>query len=81
MFGWRVAGPSDILYLMTTVDDILTAIEHLSSEERADLERRMNDREDDWDRQMRADAKAGKFDALVAAAKADHAAGRTRAVP
>lgn len=44
--------------------------------ERAILEKRWTD--DEWDRQMRADAADGKLDKLIAEADADIAAGRTR---
>jgi hypothetical protein len=33
---------------------------------------------DAWDRQIEADAKAGKLDALVAEARADYASGKAR---
>jgi hypothetical protein len=60
----------------------MTAIEQLSFEERARLARLMHGWEDDdWDRQMIADAKAGKLDKLIAEAKADARAGRTRKLP
>ena len=38
-------------------------------------------RADKWDRQIEADAKAGRLDALIAEAQADIAAGRTRPLP
>jgi hypothetical protein len=64
---------------MSTVEEIMSAIEQLSFEERARLARLMHGWEDDdWDRQMIADAKAGKFDKLIAEAKADAKAGRAR---
>jgi len=67
---------------MSTVEEILSAIEQLSFEERAELARRMHGwEEDDWDRQMAADFDAGKLDKLIAAAKADARAGRTRKLP
>ena len=34
--------------------------------------------EDAWDRQIEADVKAGRLDHLIAEAKADFAAGRTK---
>jgi hypothetical protein len=67
---------------MTTVDEILTAIENLSFDERVELARRMGDREDDeWDLQMMADAKAGKLDKLIAETEDDIKAGRARKLP
>ena len=38
-------------------------------------------REDAWDRQIAADAAAGRLDALIEEADADVAAGRTRPLP
>lgn len=37
--------------------------------------------DDDWDRQMKADAKAGKLDDLIQEAEEDIAAGRTYPLP
>lgn len=37
--------------------------------------------DDDWDRQMKADASAGKFDKLIAEALADAKAGKTKSWP
>jgi hypothetical protein len=64
---------------MNTVEEIRTAIGRLSLEERAQIVAELcgwND--DDWDRQMKSDAAAGKFDSLNCEADAAHAAGRTR---
>ena len=36
---------------------------------------------DEWDRQIEADAEAGKLDGLLAEAEADIAAGRVRPLP
>lgn len=50
---------------MSTVQEIKQAIERLSTEERAALVAELCGWTDDaWDRQMKADAKAGKFTAL-----------------
>ena len=50
---------------MSTVAEIREAIEKLSFEERAALmSELMGFEDDDWDRQMKADAAAGKFDAM-----------------
>ena len=63
---------------MSTVAEIKAAISQLSLEERAEL---MADLcawpDDDWDRQMKSDAAAGKFDSMNKAADAAHAAGET----
>ena len=50
---------------MSTVAEIRKAIEELSLEERATLmSELMGFEDDDWDRQMKADAAAGKFDEM-----------------
>ena len=54
----------------------------LTVEQKAELAVLLHGREDDdWDRQMKADAEAGVFDGMVAEAKAEYAAGRTRPLP
>ena len=54
----------------------------LSFEQKAELAAVLHGWEDDdWDRQMKADAEAGLFDGMIAEAKAEHAAGRTRPLP
>jgi len=68
--------------IMSTVEEIMTAIEQLSFDERARLARLMHGWEDDdWDRQMIADAKAGKLDKLLEEVDADMRAGRLRDLP
>jgi hypothetical protein len=63
---------------MSTVAEIFTAIKELSLQERCELEALLHPFEDDdWDRQMKRDAAAGKFGALHDAAEAEHAAGKT----
>lgn len=49
---------------MTTIDHIKQQIEQLTFQQRCELMQwmRAGDPEDDWDRQMRADAEAGKLD-------------------
>ena len=51
---------------MSTVAEIREAIEQLNLEERAALMSQLlgYDEDDDWDRQMKADAAAGKFDEM-----------------
>ena len=63
---------------MSTVAEIRKAIEELSLEERATLMSELlgYDEDDDWDRQMKADAAAGKFDEMHAKAIEDLKAGR-----
>jgi hypothetical protein len=63
---------------MSTVAEIYSAIQELSLQERCELEALLHPFEDDeWDKQMKSDAAAGKFDALHDAAEAEHAAGKT----
>ena len=63
---------------MSTVEEIRTAIERLSLEERAQIIAELCGwADDDWDRQMKADAAADKFNALNREADAAYAAGQT----
>ena len=63
---------------MSTVEEIKTAISRLSLEERAELTAELCGWTDDaWDRQMKADAAAGKFGPMNGAADAAHATGQT----
>ena len=63
---------------MSTVAEIFTAIKELSLQERCELEALLHPFEDDdWDKQMKRDAAAGKFGALHDAAEAEHAGGKT----
>ncbi len=66
---------------MTTVQEIKAAIDKLTPEQRAELERLLNEADDEWDRQMVADARAGKLDPLVAKVDADIASGNLRDFP
>ena len=67
---------------MSTVAEIKAAIDQLSPQERCELEALLHPwAEDDWDRQMKADAAAGSFDALIRDADAAHEAGETRPPP
>ena len=67
---------------MTTIFEIKAAIEKLSPTERAELEKLLDaDGDDAWDRQMKADAKAGKFDKLIAKVDANIDAGNLRELP
>ena len=48
---------------MSTVAEIKAAIDQLSPEERCELEALLHpDEDDEWDRQMKRDAREGKFD-------------------
>jgi hypothetical protein len=63
---------------MSTVEEIRTAIERLSLEERAQIIAELCGwTDDDWDRQMKADAAADKFNALNREADAAYAARQT----
>ena len=64
---------------MSTVEEIRSAIQKLSLEERAQITAELCGWTDDaWDLQMKEDAAAGKFDALNRQADAAQAAGQTR---
>ncbi len=65
---------------MSTVADIIAAVKQLPESEKGeflDLLRDI-DFEDAWDRQIEADAKAGRLDGLWNAALKDIKAGRTK---
>ena len=63
---------------MSTVAEIKAAIDQLSLQERCELEALLHPfADDEWDKQMKSDAAAGKFGALHDAADAEHAAGKT----
>lgn len=67
---------------MSTVAEIKSAIDRLSPQERCELESLLHPRgDDDWDRQMQADAAGGKFDKLVEEAEAEREAGTLREFP
>ena len=51
---------------MTTVEEIKAAIGKLSPAEHAELDAFLQQADDAWDRQMAADAQAGKLDRLIA---------------
>lgn len=60
-----------------TVEEIQSAIDKLSLEERAELMRRLHGWVDDeWDEQMSRDAEAGKFDGIIKEIEDDARAGR-----
>ena len=66
---------------MSTVQEIKAAIEHLPLEKRAMLVAELCGWSDDeWDRQMKADAKSGKFAALNEEADSVHRDGKTRSL-
>ena len=64
---------------MTTLLEIKAAIEKLSPRDYVELMAMLHPPVDDaWDRQMMADAAAGRLDRLVEEARADITAGRSR---
>ena len=64
---------------MTTVDEISGAVKRLPKKELARFRKWFAEYDAIvWDRQLEADAKTGKLDALIREAKQDHRAGRTK---
>ncbi|MEM8559021.1 MAG: hypothetical protein AAGG50_14465 [Bacteroidota bacterium] len=65
-----------------SVQELEAAIAKLPPDQLAALAEWFDEyRADEWDRQIEADAKAGRLDALVAEAQEDIAAGRIRPLP
>ncbi|MEM6784890.1 MAG: hypothetical protein AAF624_14305 [Bacteroidota bacterium] len=65
-----------------SVQELEVAISKLPPDQLAALGEWFDEyRSDEWDRQIEADAKAGRLDALVAEAQEDIAAGRIRPLP
>ena len=65
-----------------SLQELETAVTKLSPDELARFAEWLEAyRADEWDRQIEADAKAGRLDALVREAEADIAAGRVRPLP
>jgi hypothetical protein len=65
---------------MSTVAEILEAVKQLPEEQKGEFLDRLRevDFEDAWDRQIEADAKAGRLDPLWQQALKDIKAGRTK---
>jgi len=64
---------------MSTLEEVKAALSKLTLEERAEiLSELCGWTDDDWDRQMKAGASAGKFAALNRETDSAHAAGQTR---
>ena len=60
-----------------SVQELETAVTHLSKEELATFSKWFEEHvADEWDRQIEADSRAGRFDAAGQRAKADYEAGR-----
>ena len=65
-----------------SVEELETVITELSPDQLAALGEWFDEyRADEWDRQIKQDASAGRLGALVQEARADIAAGRTRPLP
>ncbi|MEY2507113.1 MAG: hypothetical protein QOH01_1442 [Verrucomicrobiota bacterium] len=65
-----------------SVEQIKTAIEQLSFEERAELAAWFHGwKDDEWDEQMKRDVAAGKLDDVLREVEDDIAAGRLRSEP
>lgn len=66
---------------MTTVAEIRVAVERLPKRELARFRKWFAEYDAAaWDRQLQADTDAGRLDALIREARADHRAGRTKAL-
>jgi hypothetical protein len=67
---------------MSTVEEIKSAIDKLPLSERGQLERWLHGwTDDDWDRQMEADARAGRFARLIDEVDEEIRAGQLRDLP
>jgi hypothetical protein len=67
---------------MSTVQEIESAINKLRPEDIRVLGKWLDElREDMWDKQIEADAKAGRLDSLMEEAKQDFEAGRCKPLP
>jgi len=67
---------------MSTVQEIEAAIARLKPDEvKAVAEWLQEYREEMWDRQIEADARAGKLDSFIKEARADYRAGKTKPLP
>ena len=64
---------------VSTVKEIEQAIDRLPAQEQWSLFQRLKDNLwDEWDAEIEADYQAGRLDALIAEAREDIAAGRTK---
>ena len=68
---------------MSTVSEIIDAFKKLPEREKSEFLQRLAevDFDDAWDRQIEADAKAGKLDRLAEEALEEFRAGKTRPFP
>jgi hypothetical protein len=66
---------------MSRLEQIIADVTKLSSQELAKLSEWFAEfHSEQWDKQIEADAKAGRLDQLAAMALSDHEAGRTKAL-
>jgi hypothetical protein len=67
---------------MSTVQEIETAIQKLKPQEIHEVANWLQElREELWDKQIDADARAGRLDKLMEEAKQDYLAGRCKPLP
>jgi hypothetical protein len=67
---------------MSTVKEIEAAIQKLKPQEIREVAEWLQElREELWDKQVEADAKAGRLDKLMEEAKQDYLAGRCKPLP
>jgi len=66
---------------MSTVEEIIAAIDRLSPSEREKLDAFLDREWDAWDRQIEADFDSGKLDALLKEVDGEIAAGRVEEGP
>lgn len=78
---FSVSASFDYNVGMSTLEEIKTAIEKLSPAERAELDAYLQQADDAWDRQIAADARAGKLDRLLARVDANIDSGNLREFP
>jgi hypothetical protein len=76
----RLEARCVILFVVSSVAEIIEAVKKLPEAEKGEFLQRLAeiDFDDAWDRQIDADAKAGRLDHLIAQAETDIAAGRTK---
>ena len=74
--------PETTLPTMSTVAEIIDAVKHLDEDEKGEFLEKLAevDFDDAWDRQMAADAKAGRLDFLLKELDEDIAAGRVKPI-
>ncbi|MCX8089617.1 MAG: hypothetical protein N3I86_01570 [Verrucomicrobiae bacterium] len=68
---------------MSTVTEILEAVKRLPDAQKSEFLERLAeiDFDDAWDRQIEADAQAGRLDRFIDEAIREHRAGRSRPFP